>query len=133
MKEEWTGIILLAGNGTTLHVVRTFNATHRMQITDDTVAKFIKKFKRSGSVTDASTRHVARTFNAAHKTQFNDGTVEKLIKKFKRTGSVAEASTRHVGRTFNEAHRTQITHDTVAKLSRISKGQVPSQMQAPVL
>lgn len=53
-KEERIDIILLAGSGTTRYVARTFNATHRTQITHDTVAKLIKKFKRTGSVADAS-------------------------------------------------------------------------------
>ncbi|GBM84145.1 hypothetical protein AVEN_24513-1 [Araneus ventricosus] len=50
-KEERNGNILLAGNGTTRHVVYTSNATH---ITHDAVAKFIKKAKRTSSVADAS-------------------------------------------------------------------------------
>ncbi|GBM35945.1 hypothetical protein AVEN_31398-1 [Araneus ventricosus] len=53
-KEERIDTTLLAGSDTTLHVARTFNTTYRTQITRDTVAKLIMKFKRSGSVADAS-------------------------------------------------------------------------------
>ncbi|GBM04331.1 hypothetical protein AVEN_146203-1 [Araneus ventricosus] len=53
-KEERIYVILLARSSTTCHVVRTFNATHRTQITQDTVAKLITKFERPSSVDDAS-------------------------------------------------------------------------------
>ncbi|GBM95753.1 hypothetical protein AVEN_187619-1 [Araneus ventricosus] len=48
-KEERIDVI-----GTTRHVVRTFNATHRLQITHDTVAKLTMKFKGTGSIAYAS-------------------------------------------------------------------------------
>ncbi|GBN74547.1 hypothetical protein AVEN_271777-1 [Araneus ventricosus] len=53
-KEERIDIILLTGCGTTRHVVRTFNATHRTQITHDNVTKLIMKIIRTGSVADAN-------------------------------------------------------------------------------
>ena len=52
MKEERIDIILLVRSGTTRHVARTFNETHRTLITHDTVAKLIQKFRRTGSVDD---------------------------------------------------------------------------------
>ncbi|GBM70000.1 hypothetical protein AVEN_155706-1 [Araneus ventricosus] len=61
MKKERINIILLAGNGTNRLVARTFNATHVTQITHDTVAKLIRKFKRTGSVADASRSRSQKT------------------------------------------------------------------------
>ena len=52
MMEEQIDIILSVGSGTTCHVACKFNETHRMQITHDTMAKLIQKFKRTGSVDD---------------------------------------------------------------------------------
>lgn len=45
---------LFAGNGTTRHEMRIFNATHRTHLTHDTVAKAIKKLKRIDFEADAS-------------------------------------------------------------------------------
>lgn len=53
-KEERIDIMLLAGSGTTRHLTRNFNATQRIQITHDIVAKLIQKLKRTGSVDDSS-------------------------------------------------------------------------------
>ncbi|GBM95389.1 hypothetical protein AVEN_222273-1 [Araneus ventricosus] len=54
IKEERIYIILLAGSGITRDVACIFNAMHRDQVSHNTVAKLDMKFKRTGSVTDAS-------------------------------------------------------------------------------
>jgi len=53
-KEERIEIILLAGRGSCRQVAKEFNATHadQIQVTHDTVAKLIDKFKKTGSVED---------------------------------------------------------------------------------
>lgn len=53
-KKERIDIILFTGSSTTPNVTRTFNGTHRKQVTDDTVAKLIMKFKGTYFIADAS-------------------------------------------------------------------------------
>lgn len=53
-KEKRIDIILLAEKGTTHNVTCIFNEIHRNEITRDTVEKFIKKFKGTVSIADAS-------------------------------------------------------------------------------
>lgn len=44
----------MAESGTTRHITRTFNVTHRTQITHDSEEKLIKKFKMIDSVSNVN-------------------------------------------------------------------------------
>lgn len=45
---------MMSGSGITHHVTHTFNATHRTQVTQSTVSKLTKKFKRTDYIAKAS-------------------------------------------------------------------------------
>ena len=49
-KEQRIEIILMAGSGSSLMVALNFNRKHGTNITHDTVAKLISKFKKTGNV-----------------------------------------------------------------------------------
>ena len=52
MKEQQIEIILMAGSGSSRMVALNFNRKHGTNITHDTVAKLISKFKKTGNVAD---------------------------------------------------------------------------------
>jgi hypothetical protein len=45
-------MILMAGSGSCPNIAMDFNRKHGKNITHDTLAKLIEKFKKTGSVTD---------------------------------------------------------------------------------
>ena len=51
-KEQRIEIILMAGSGSSRMVALNFNRKHGTNITHDTVAKLISKFKKTGNVAD---------------------------------------------------------------------------------
>lgn len=57
-KEKQIDIILLLGSGTTCHITRTLNTTHRQQITHDTMVILIKQFKRIDTFADVNISYV---------------------------------------------------------------------------
>lgn len=71
-QEVMIDITLLTGSGPTRHITCTFNTSHRTQIIYDTVVKGIKKFKRTGSVADA-------TRSGTLKTETDDDTSTQAI------------------------------------------------------
>ena len=60
-KEQRIEIILMAGSGSSRMVALNFNRKHGTNITHDTVAKLISKFKKTGNVADQQRSGPRRT------------------------------------------------------------------------
>ena len=60
-KEQRIEIILMAGSGSSRMVALNFNRKHGTNITHDTVAKLISKFKKTGNVADQPRSSPRRT------------------------------------------------------------------------
>ena len=60
-KEQRIEIILMAGSGSSRMVALNFNRKHGTNITHDTVAKLISKFKKTGNVADQPRSGLRRT------------------------------------------------------------------------
>ncbi|GBM33315.1 hypothetical protein AVEN_101642-1 [Araneus ventricosus] len=71
-------MFLLDGNGTSRHVTRIFNATHRTYITHDVVPNLVMKFKMIGSVVDASR-------SGRQKTSMVEGTSTHMLEAMARS------------------------------------------------